>query len=177
MSFAKKANQVVKELTTKIELSKWGHSNKLFSDEINNAFKLALELFKECGDYTLLNKLINAFSDKNKKLLVDFISDKLPLKYSNSKSVFVIDRKQGDWKVAIEAIDISSFTPLKDIKISKETSSGIISVDKTKMDLPELHSFMLDAMALCRNNFSEEQVEELFQTISRMHKKRIKCTD
>jgi hypothetical protein len=41
------------------------------------------------------------------------------------------------------------------------------------MELPELHSFMLDALVLFRNEFNEMQIDELFQTITKVRAKRI----
>lgn len=70
-------------------------------------------------------------------------------------------------------MDATDFSPIKDINLSKNASSGVISVDRTKMDLPELHSFMLDALVLFRNEFNEMQIDELFQTITKVRAKRI----
>ncbi|NMF47354.1 hypothetical protein HHL01_04010 [Pseudoalteromonas arctica] len=169
----KPASNAIKELANKIEMSKWGGPNSLFADEINNGFRSALKLFGECGDYTLFNNLLNAFDDKYRQVIVKYITDCLPLKYSSLKNGFIIDKTKSKWSECVPQMDATDFSPIKDISLSKNASSGVISVDRTKMELPELHSFMLDALVLFRNEFNEMQIDELFQTITKVRAKRI----
>lgn len=164
----------IKSLVQKIEYSRWGKNIKVFANDVNLGLQYAVAHWYKHGDIQPLNTIVNAFSDKNKELIICELESLLPLKYNLERQVF--KSKGSDWKKQLKKLSLSKISPLDDVKIVTEKKSGLIKVDKPSMELPELHSFILDAMVLCRNKFSEEQIEELYQTINLMHTKRIKRT-
>jgi len=136
-----------------------------FTDLMNEALQDAILHYIKHWNSSCINQIINTLDKKNKENLIAELGPILGMKYSYQSQSFKRINKQ---KPTIAESEIKSYRPINRYSLSLKDDYIEVSGKLTGKDL---YNFIADSLALYRNQFTNEQIEDLSHILLRMIKK------
>lgn len=147
-----------------------GPDNNILN-KLDEGFQESVRHFYTCGDVNYIRYFVDALEGADRKKLVEYLVERLPFSFKGkNRDNFQVSK---NWKEAQDKTIIKALNPFNTIKFKQADSdiAGNIRLEKTYANLDELHAFILDCLVLYRNEFSNEQLNDLHTVISRISKK------
>ena len=141
------------------------YTNSQFMDLMNEALQHAILHYLKHGDSNYLNQIVNALDKKNKESLIIELRSILGLNYSYKSMSFKRIKNQ---KPDIDENEINNYRPINRYSLSLKDDYVEVS---GKLSSKDLYNFIADSLTLYRNQFSNEQIEELSHILLRIARK------
>ena len=153
----------------------WDSNNPFFREKFNMLFRDGFINTLKSNDTGHMTKLINSIPcQKSKSDVIDRIHDALPF-YWNEKTRSFKVKKSADL-TALYPSAIDKFCAMPPVKVMplEDAMDGTVLINKSLVTKAEFVDFMLDTIVLNRDAFSENDLDQIEQTLEQIKKRILK---